>query len=95
MSSSAGVQIEVADVDQSQLIALGRNLAHAHTVRLFQCDKANLHRTIFGNNFVGQALRSLQLLRRDGICREVDGAALISHVKRNRREVMQLLKRRG
>ncbi len=42
---AAGVQVEVADVDEAQLLALGgRNFAHAHGARFVGRGEANLDR---------------------------------------------------
>ncbi len=61
--SAASVQVEVADVDQPQLLALGgRNFAHAHGARFVRRGEANLHRTVFRDDLVGQPLGRLQWL---------------------------------
>ena len=57
VGSATGVQVEVADVDQPQLLALGRrNFAHAHGARFVWRGKTNLDRAVFGDDLVRQRL---------------------------------------
>ena len=95
MRPSAGIQIEIANVDQAQILALGgRDLAYAHGARLIRRGETNLHSPVFCDDFVGQSLHRQQLFRADGAGREVDGTVLVAHVERYRRHVIQLLEGR-
>ena len=63
VGATAGVQVEVADVDETQLFAhRRRNLADSHGARFVGSGEANFDRTVFGDDLVGQALGSFQLL---------------------------------
>ena len=90
VGSATGVQIKIADIDESQLVALSRrDFADTHCPRFIRRRKANLDRTIFRDDLVGQYFGRFQLLGSDCIGREIDGAALLAHVERNGRETVQ------
>ena len=91
VGASAGVQVEVADVDEAQLFADGgRNLADSHGARFVGSGEANLDGTVFGDDFVRQPLGGFNLLWVDLLGREIDGAVVVAHVKRHGREAVEL-----
>ena len=60
VSAAAGVEVEVANVDQTQPLAFSsRNLPDAHGSCLLRSSEANLHRTILGDDLIRQSLGSL------------------------------------
>ncbi len=93
MGTAAGIQVEVLDINEPQLGALRRrNLAHAHGPRFIGGGKANSHRPVVEDNFVGQLLGRRDLRGRERVGREIDGATLIAHVKRHSCKTVELFK---
>src|ERR1017187_10494571 len=90
MRATAGVQIEIANVDETQLLAhCRRNLANPHASRFLGSSETNLQRTIFGDDLVGQPLGGFQLFWVEGIGGEIDGAEVIAHVERDSGEAVE------
>src|SRR5208337_4997044 len=82
VSSATSVQIKIAHIDKSQLVALSRrNFADTHCPRFIRRSKANFDRTIFRDDLVGKHLSRFQLLGSDRIGREINRAALLAHME--------------
>ena len=88
MRAAACGQVEVSNINQPQLSGLLRwQLAQFQAASLLQRDKADSYRAIFHNNFIGQPLRVDDLISGQRFHREINGAALCSHVKAHSRRV--------
>ena len=91
--SAAGVQIEVANIDQAQLVALvPAGILRTPSVRASSAVAKRISTgSIFGDDLGSRAPRQpSSCLRGDRSRGEVDGAALVAHVEGNRRKVVQL-----
>src|SRR6202034_2656960 len=90
MRSPARREIEVANVDQPQLIPLGGwKFAQTKLPCLVPAHKADVDSTILENDFVGQPLGSFDLLLGQRRRVQIDRAIIVGHVERNRRQVVQ------
>ena len=64
VSSAARRQIEIRDLDQTQIVALrGRQFAQAKLLRFRARNIANPHRAVLKHNLIGPLLGSGNLLR--------------------------------
>ena len=95
MRAAAGREIEVADVDDAQFIALGgRKFAQAQLPCFFASHETDVDRAILEDDFVGHAFRRLNLLFAQSWCIEVDGAVVVRHVKGYGRNIEETNERR-
>ena len=88
--AAAGGEIEVADVDQPQLVSLSRRkFAQAELPCFFASDMADVDGAILEDDLVGEALGLLDLFFGQRGSVEVDLAIVVGHVERHGRHVVQ------
>ncbi len=83
--TAASGKIEIAHLNQPQLVALRRRqLAQTQFSSFFLGHETNLDGTVLGNHFVRQKLGGFHLLRPQCLRIQIDRAVLRAHVKGNR-----------
>ena len=83
--AAASGEVEVADVDKAQLVALGRRkFAQAQRRSLVPLDEPDVDRTIVEDDFVGQTFGRFDLLFAERGRVEINGAVVVSHVEGDR-----------
>ena len=96
MGPSAGSKVKVRNLDQAQIASLlGRKLAQAQLTRFFQRHKADAHRTVLSNHFIGQQLCFLCLCGGKTGSLQVDGAAFFAHVETDGGHIEKFYERGG
>src|SRR5215467_14345239 len=90
MGSSAGVQVEISDIDQSDLAFARRQLAHAHTLCFHTRCIPDGYGTIFCDHLVGKPLDAHELLVANRLTLQINTRAFFSQMKGYRRIVEEM-----
>ena len=86
--ATAGGEVEVADVDEAELVALGgRKFAQAECSGFIAGHKADFDRAILEHDFVGESLGGFDLIFAKRGRVEIDRAIVVGHVERDGRHV--------